>query len=323
MKAAAVVLTLCTLFAIGIHAQTAYSVPFLGLPIPHYVPVPSVGQVVTTLSQITSFGFWVRVLNGPGGDTAVATVAPWSAGQSGAALGVAYVTLPNTTAYTYVVATVSVEGLDPLAQYVLYFSFPPSIEKEYDIATLSTGDAIGGYVEAENLVWTTGAHTNVAFGLVSDSTMRVNVTNNFAEGHGPSDSWGCTYHTNYPKIQVNWHTMLINTGFHDGAVGTVIPGTSCHSGQPYPPYGTAAECNWYPMTLRYARIDLTGTNYAVSEQFVVQGAIPGGAAVYSNNNQTVDLSGTGDCGWISSATGLPYGEAAINGGGFWIHVVRV
>jgi len=222
-----------------------------------------------------------------------------------------------------VTATVSVENLDPLAQYVLYFTFPPAIEKEYDVATQSTGDAIGGLVEAENLVWTTGAHRNVNFGLVSDSTLNVNIDSNFAEGHGPVDSWGCTYHTNYPKIQVNWHTLLINTGFHDGAVGTVILGKACWSNEPYAPYGTAAECNWFPETLRHAKIDLTGTNYAVDEAFVVEGKIHVGAAVYSNNNQTVDLSGTGDCGYIASATSLPYGEAAINTGGFWIHLVRI
>jgi len=322
---AAVVITLCTLFALGIQAQTAYSVPFLGLPIPHYVPSPSVGQVVTSLSQITSFSFWVSVVSGPGGDNITAYVAPWSAGQSGAPLGSAIVSLGSAAfpSYNYVTATVNVEGLDPLAQYVLYFTFPPTMVKEYDVATLSTGDSIGGLVTAQNLVWTTGAHNNVAFGLVTDNTMRVNVSNNYAEGHGPANSWGCTYHTNYPKIQVNWQTLLLNTGFHDGAVGTVIPGTSCNGASPYAPYGTAAECNWYPMTLRYARIDLTGTNYKVAEQFVIGGSIPGGAAVFSNNNQTVDLSGTGDCGWIISATAVPNGEAGINGGGFWVHLARV
>ena len=55
----------------------------------------------------------------------------------------------------------------------------------------------------------------------------------------------------------------------------------------------------WDLTAGLANVDLRGTAFAVApEQFVPEGETPEGEATYSDDNQVVDLTGGGHCGWM-------------------------
>ena len=106
--------------------------------------------------------------------------------------------------------------------------------------------------------------------------------------------------TSYTKIAFDPITWLVDTGDFTYTTSTL----STHSVA----YGFAMGCagTWTPNA--HTRIDLTGTPFAVDDMFVINGYLPNGNAVFSSNNQIVDIMGGGDCGWTA-----PMAQDAIGG----------
>ena len=106
--------------------------------------------------------------------------------------------------------------------------------------------------------------------------------------------------TSYTAIAIDPLTWVVDTGDFTFSTSTV----STHSVA----YGFAMGCagTWTPNA--HSRIDLTGTPFAVDDMFVINGYLANGNAVFSSNNQIVDLMGGGDCGWIA-----PMAQDAIGG----------
>jgi len=208
-----------------------------------------------------------------------------------------------------------VVGLDPLAQYVIYFTFPTSYVPSYDV--YADASSSGGLVSAVGSTWQSSTK-NVRFALASNSILAL-PAGNYAEGHGTSD-WSCIFHTVYSALQVNWQTGEINTGYFTNAASTTIKG-GCNAANYWAPYGTAAGCGFEH---RFAHLDITGSNYKFNESFITAGYLAGGTITFSSNNQVLDIMGTGDCGFtVSSSAYAAGGESASTvTGGFYVHIIR-
>lgn len=310
---------LCALIVSNVCAQpVATSIPVTGVTsTPPPLLAASAGQVIATVSQITSFSFYVANL-GASNVAGTATVAEWSTSTVVATVSI---TLPSATfSYELVTAYLNVENLDPSKEYVIYFTFPASSFSLYQVYTTSSSST-GGYVTRTDTSssWVSGYSQNVDFDLETTSTLSLPNTN-YAEGHG-AYSWACIFHTVYTAVQVDWQNLIINTGYFANASSSLYKGP-CDPALYWAPYGTAAGCGYEN---HYAHIDLTGTPYAVNESFVTEGYLANGNVAFSSNNQIVDLRGTGDCGFTVSATAWAHEnetEATVTGG-FHIHLVKI
>jgi len=301
-------------------AVTPYSVPFLGTNIPTPTDTPatvSIGEVITAVSQITSFSFFV---SGVGGNTGTATISLWNTATnapSGSPLASINIILPTNapTFYVLTTATVNLAGLQPTSLYVIYFTLPSTLAQQYRIATAaSTTGPIGGYVNATNGVWYTGFSKDVLFDLVSTNTMALTF-GNYAIGTGwTSINYNCMYNTTYTCIQANWQTNLINSAYTGCASSVLITTSSCPT-PPYIPYGYANTCYWNQF---YFTVDLRGTNYYVTSNWTAAGWPSNqlGSYTSSNNNQTVVGYVNGDC------SGIAPGSAPndVGPGGFYIQL---
>lgn len=289
------------------------------------LPRQKVGQLVTGLSDITSFSFWVLPSrDGPVDTTATVSIALWSGTSAGTPLKTVSVALPAYSAsvgYTRVITTFNQLGLDPIATYVIFLEtsgFP-----HYDVYTTVASDD-GGLVEGTSNTWQSGYRKNVLFDATFHSIISVNAANNWAQGPGQtanqSPRWGCRVQSNYGTLQVNWQTLEVNLGYFDGITSdTVLWQSISNCGGIHAPYATAAAC-WdfqYNQWWSYAKIDLTGTQYKVDDNINYGGYLASGSVTYSNNNQVVDLAVSGDCGQASAP------GADIVTGGFNLHLARL
>jgi hypothetical protein len=108
---------------------------------------------------------------------------------------------------------------------------------------------------------------------------------------------GTSIKTQYEKVRIDPETMLV-----DVSDETFSTSTGNIGGQTSMSYGVAESCSGPPTGL--ANIDLTGTPFAVApDSFTQTGWYPAGDAVYSSDDQVVDLTGGGACGWTSPAGG--------------------
>lgn len=117
--------------------------------------------------------------------------------------------------------------------------------------------------------------------------------------------------TSFVKIRLNPQTLKLDTGdftfsTSEGYIMHGFPRTQI-------PYGVARGCTGYMASPQgTANIDLRGTPFAVApNQFYTAGFGPSGMVLYSNNEQVVQLTGDGYCGWTSPAEGgddAPGGE---------------
>lgn len=108
---------------------------------------------------------------------------------------------------------------------------------------------------------------------------------------------GTSVRTQFTKIRIDLTNMRVDISDRTFATSTGDIG-----GQTAMSYGVAESCSGPPTGL--ANIDLTGTPFAVArDSFTQTGWYPAGDAVYSNNDQIVDLTGGGACGWTSPTGG--------------------
>jgi len=135
-----------------------------------------------------------------------------------------------------------------------------------------------------------------------------------------SKPWGASDSdvlTVWSAIQLNLTTMTINTGDFTYSKST---GQCSH----YPnnkfavPYGSAFGCSG--SADGSARIDLTGTPFAIADSFANGGYIPKGSATFSSNNQVVVINGGGSCGWETPSAANAAGEANAAAGGLYLKV---
>jgi len=68
------------------------------------------------------------------------------------------------------------------------------------------------------------------------------------------------------------------------------------------PYGVAMDCLTLSSATGVARIDLRDTPLQVTDTFMQCGYLPGGTSTFSEDNQVVELTGGGYCGWTQPAS---------------------
>src|SRR5205823_3902517 len=115
---------------------------------------------------------------------------------------------------------------------------------------------------------------------------------------GPS--WGTNVRTNYTKVRLDPATLKVNISDQTFATSS---GSLYHTGGELVtsmPYAVAMDCT-YDVPTGLANVDLTGTPLAVSNTFILGGYLPQGSTSVSTNNQTVNLTGGGYCGWNAPA----------------------
>jgi len=300
-------------------AAVATPIPFGGI-VPSPPATYTVGQLITQVSDVSSFSFYVLSYNPPGG-VGTATVTLWSgSAPSGSAIASVPVTFSAATG-TYGLVSVPVTlQLNPTLTYLIALTFP-TVNSQYVVATTPAAAGSGGYVDNISGAWTTGSGKNVVFGIATQNLLPVNPAANYAQGPG-GGGWGCNVQTTYSKIQVNWQTLKVNSAYKASGASTLKLGDpSCAAYKA--PYATSANCHYNPPT--DVRIDLTGTPFKVNDTFIPGGYLPnGGAAVFTNNNQVVSFSGGGDCGYVATVTCLGQGEqACLVDGGFYLQLATV
>jgi len=100
------------------------------------------------------------------------------------------------------------------------------------------------------------------------------------------------------KLRFDPNTLLAHTG---DFTYTISNGMQHHSSnnQANIPFATAFDCAGGQSRTGTAKIDLRGTNLAVDDTFTFNGHMPGGTVTASYNNQVIELTGGGYCGWIA------------------------
>lgn len=123
--------------------------------------------------------------------------------------------------------------------------------------------------------------------------------------------------TTWTALQFDPQTMLINTG--DFTFSTSKGQCSHHVNNKFTvPYGSAFGCSG-SMDAK-ARIDLRGTPFAIDDFFASGGWHPVGETNFSCNNQVVEISGGGACGWTVPKMANDAGEENAALGGNYLKV---
>jgi hypothetical protein len=103
--------------------------------------------------------------------------------------------------------------------------------------------------------------------------------------------------TVFTKLRFDPNTLKVHTGDFTYSTSQGYVGHHNGSNPRQMPYGTAWGCESPNNADASARIDLTGTPFAVDDQWVTSGYMAAGRANLSANNQIVDIVGGGYCGW--------------------------
>ncbi len=118
--------------------------------------------------------------------------------------------------------------------------------------------------------------------------------------------------TTYVKVRVDPATLMVDTSdqtFASSTGATTINTTTVTSMS----YAAGASCS--PSASGPGNVDLRGTPFqAKTGIFVVDGNEKAGIAVYTNNNQTVDIHGGGTCGWCAAGA-YSFSTGPTNGAG--------
>ena len=130
---------------------------------------------------------------------------------------------------------------------------------------------------------------------------------NFSEYGAGGASPGTTVRTTYTKVRIDPGQLAIVITDRTFATST---GSLIHGGQEVTsmPYGVAMACFPGGLGVGSAHINLTQRPFSVAEGSFCQGGWqPGGQATFSLMGHSVDVVGTGYCGWVApSGNGCPY-----------------
>ena len=123
----------------------------------------------------------------------------------------------------------------------------------------------------------------------------VNTNNaNFSQYTAGGGIGGTNVRTAFQRVRIDPKKLLVNEGDRrfSISVGRLSDGTSAMN------YGAAADCFNTNSSRGIGNVDLTGTPFAVAPNaFVLTGYVPAGRVTYSANNQIVNLTGGGFCGF--------------------------
>jgi hypothetical protein len=142
---------------------------------------------------------------------------------------------------------------------------------------------------------------------------------NFSQYTAGRHSPGSNVKTSYHELRVDPAALLVDISDQRSAQSS---GALRHDGKEVTsmPYGVAMTCIGPASGL--GNIDLRGTPFAVAPDAFVQGGwAQSGTSSYSSNDQVVDLTGGGECGWTVSKPNVfnPFNQA----GGIQLPLVYV
>ncbi len=121
---------------------------------------------------------------------------------------------------------------------------------------------------------------------------------NYSQYTAGGASPGTNVRTMFTRLRIDPATLTVDIGDLTFATST---GSLNHGGTAVTsmPYGAAMSCVAPGNAAGVGNINLEGTPFQVGATFAVGGFIPAGAAVLSPDNQQVNLTGGGYCGWIT------------------------
>lgn len=133
---------------------------------------------------------------------------------------------------------------------------------------------------------------------LADTGTDVNFSQYTAGGASP----GTNVRTTFTKVRVDPSTLTVDLGdlTFSSSTGSLRHGGAAVTSMPY---ATAMSCVAAQNAAGVGNIDLQNTPFQVNDSFPLGGYLPAGGAKVSQNNQLVDLSGGGYCGWIMPAPG--------------------
>jgi len=156
--------------------------------------------------------------------------------------------------------------------------------------------------------------------------VKTGANDNFSMYKNPTRKpWGADntdIKTIFTKVRFDPSTMMVNTG--DMAFATSTGKVNHNTSYPTTvPYATAFGCEAPFKADGTARIDLTGTNYAVDDTWTFGGWQAAGSATVTSNGQIVDIVGGGYCGMIGPARSTTQGENHMHAGGFDLKLKKI
>jgi hypothetical protein len=123
----------------------------------------------------------------------------------------------------------------------------------------------------------------------------VGAGSNYAMYRAGGYSNGTDVVSRYFRVRLDPTSLVVDTSdqVHASSTGMLTHGADRVTSMPY---GVAMSCG---AEFGAANIDLTGTPFRIAETFIVDGYGADGSVHYSVDDQVVDLSGRGYCGWIN------------------------
>jgi hypothetical protein len=148
--------------------------------------------------------------------------------------------------------------------------------------------------------------------------------NNFSGYKVPTRKpWGTTdtdVNTKWTAVRFDPENGLIHTGDFKYSTSVGFVGHHKSTSPDKIPFGSAFGCESSFVKDGKARIDLTGTPFAIDDTFAFGGWQAAGDAVVSSNGQVVDIQGGGYCGWMVPANANKAGEENASKGGWYLKV---
>lgn len=123
---------------------------------------------------------------------------------------------------------------------------------------------------------------------------------NFSQ-YSANDPGETTVVTAFTRVRLDPVTLLVDI---DDLTFSTSEGMVNHGGPVTSmPYAIAEGCTAGNVADGVANVDLVGTPFKVIDPFCTKGAAAAGEAVFSANDQVVDLTGGGFCGWTGPTKG--------------------
>lgn len=117
---------------------------------------------------------------------------------------------------------------------------------------------------------------------------------NFSQYTAGGQAPGTDVRTNYTRVRLDAMSLRVDIDVvtFSSSTGTLMHGQKVVTKMQY---GTAESCDHNPSGL--GNIDLSGTPFSVASLFCLGGNEVDGVAMFSSDDQVVDFTGGGFCGW--------------------------
>jgi hypothetical protein len=168
-----------------------------------------------------------------------------------------------------------------------------------DIKTAIPGAKDGNYILYDNNTLFTVycydmASTPSEYISLGETGQNQNYSQYTAGGASP----GTNVRTTFTRLRIDPATMTVDIGdlTFASSTGSTSNGATIITSMPY---GVAMSCTAPQAADGTGNIDLENTPFQVDNTFTVGGYLPAGSATVSADNQVVNLTGGGYCGWIT------------------------